>query len=120
MMKCLLVAALAAGAVGCTSKADDAEAQYNLVAKHGTLAEACAKAGAVRDAYLAAHDESNYGRWQVKAEGECRDAQLHGGDMAADGAIRSSAEQQALDVETNSDAQAAKIMDDAEGNSGPN
>jgi hypothetical protein len=77
--------------VGCSNPAEDAEAQYNIVAAKGSLGEKCQAAQKVRDAYLANNDSTNYSLWQSRAAVDCEDVSLYGAEMPADPAIRAKA-----------------------------
>lgn len=85
----------------CSSAADEAETQYNLVVAHGSLGEKCQAAQRVRDAYLAANDSTNYGLWQSRAAVDCEDATLNGAAMPADPAIRAKANAEVDRLEAN-------------------
>ena len=79
----------------CTSKAQDAEEQYNIVSKSGSLGDKCEKARQVKNAYLAAHDQENYKRWKLSSDIDCLRAEQEGADLPANDKERTAIENQA-------------------------
>jgi hypothetical protein len=92
----VVVGAMAAALLqACSSKAQDAEDQYNIVSNSGSLGEQCAKAREVRDAYLAQHDEDDYSRWKLHSDIVCLQADQEGAEMPANDKERAAVENQA-------------------------
>lgn len=76
-MKALAIGALlAVFLAGCSSPAQDAEDQYNIVAASGDHDQRCEEAGKVRDAWLKAKNKAQYESWDLQARMECTAAQL--------------------------------------------
>lgn len=97
----LALAAAVLCLAACSSAADEAEAQYNIVANSGSLGEKCTAAQRVRDAHLSAHDTVNYSVWQSRAQVDCNEAAFEGSSMPADPAIRAKANAEVDSLEAN-------------------
>lgn len=96
----------------CTSKAQDAEDQYNIVSNSGSLGEKCAKSREVRDAYLAAHDQDNYKHWALYSDIDCLRADQEGANMPANDKERAAIESQAAADASNAADAALKAAED--------
>jgi hypothetical protein len=63
---------------GCSSAAQDAEEQFNIIDQSAlsTDADRCQAAGKVAEAYLAAKDTDQFERWRVTQQTYCLSARL--------------------------------------------
>lgn len=83
-----VLAVLAFGLIGCdqyvdnelsnisAKVAEDAEAQYSMVAGAGSAIDKCVQAGMVVAAHLQAQNTAEYQRWQIIKRADCMAAGL--------------------------------------------
>lgn len=105
-MRLTLLASLALLALpGCGESAvAKAERRYEWIKEYGDLAELCAAARDVKDAYLDANDQHQYQLWDVTAGADCIEAQMSGAHMPANEGRRAAVEKETNELAGNSES----------------